>query len=476
MCIPIGVAVASAQANALTFPVTPIVTYTAVGGLALTQAYGAEVLNGDTQTATVSGETTFHTHDYPQGTVTFTASEGGTSITLCSASFPSDTTVGPGNSELTYTCNSTPSSTTALPSGTYTLTASFVPAGSGSPYNGDSYTSSTGNYATSLVIDQTTTALATNLAAGPYPAGSSVGDGATLTGGVGTNGEDVTFYYFYGNDTCAGGSIDSNGSTTAALSGDVANGSIPAPSTTGTLFSVLAEYGGDNNNPAANAACEGSVTTITTPATPTITTVASPDGNHTVPEGNAINDVATISGLSGTNATGLVTITAQYGGCGGPVAFSQSVSLNSHLISGTTARVTTTGFTPSETGTYYWSVVYAGDTNNSTDTEACGGTHESSKVVSELFIDTDSLPNGTAHVPYVAYVDTSGGTGAVHFRIVDGALPIGFHLNGTTGKISGTTAVAGYYSFEVEATDSGTPSPQHSYEDYSITIFGVPVI
>lgn len=57
-------------------------------------------------------------------------------------------------------------------------------------------------------------------------------------------------------------------------------------------------------------------------------------------------------------------------------------------------------------------------------------------------------------VAYSSSVVPSGGTPAYTFSIVDGALPTGLSINGSSGLISGTPTLVGTFTFSVLVNDS----------------------
>ena len=88
-----------------------------------------------------------------------------------------------------------------------------------------------------------------------------------------------------------------------------------------------------------------------------------------------------------------------------------------------------------------------------------------------LTIITTSLPNGTVGVPYSRPVQATGGSGALSWSIIAGALPAGLNLDGATGIIAGTPTAPGTSSFTVRAADA---AGQSATQSLSITITAVP--
>ncbi|MFO0726369.1 MAG: putative Ig domain-containing protein [Myxococcota bacterium] len=89
-----------------------------------------------------------------------------------------------------------------------------------------------------------------------------------------------------------------------------------------------------------------------------------------------------------------------------------------------------------------------------------------------LTITTAALPSGEVGQPYGAVVAISGGAGPFVFTVLQGSLPDGLSLDGSTGAVSGTPSTAGTSNFTVQVADSFTPqnTAQH---DYSISIAAI---
>jgi hypothetical protein len=136
---------------------------------------------------------------------------------------------------------------------------------------------------------------------------------------------------------------------------------------------------------------------------------------------------------------------------GGSGAFAWSVTSGS-LPAGLALDAATGAIagTPSVAGTYAFtvSVADAAESVNATSAEfsiAIGN--------APVAIVTASLPDGRQRVKYAATLQGAGGSGAVTWAIVAGALPSGLSLNASTGAISGTPSVAGTFPLLVSATD-----------------------
>lgn len=92
--------------------------------------------------------------------------------------------------------------------------------------------------------------------------------------------------------------------------------------------------------------------------------------------------------------------------------------------------------------------------------------------VSQLSMQTSSLPGGTAGKPYSAALAATGGVGPYSWQVSSGALPQGFALDRASGAISGTTSQPGNFTFTASVSD--TNSTKVSAE-FTVTIGDLPV-
>ena len=83
-----------------------------------------------------------------------------------------------------------------------------------------------------------------------------------------------------------------------------------------------------------------------------------------------------------------------------------------------------------------------------------------------------TLPNPTAESAYTATLTATGGTAPYNYSVASGTLPAGLSLNVATGVLSGTTNVAGSFTFSLRASDSstGTGAPFSATNSYTVTI------
>ena len=83
-------------------------------------------------------------------------------------------------------------------------------------------------------------------------------------------------------------------------------------------------------------------------------------------------------------------------------------------------------------------------------------------VLDVLTITTTTLPSTTVTLPYSQTVQAAGGTPPYSWSVVAGALPPGLGLNGVTGVVSGTSTMAGTFSFTLQVAD-GTQTDSQGF-------------
>ncbi|WP_168389207.1 IPTL-CTERM sorting domain-containing protein [Xylophilus sp. Leaf220] len=94
-----------------------------------------------------------------------------------------------------------------------------------------------------------------------------------------------------------------------------------------------------------------------------------------------------------------------------------------------------------------------------------------------ITIAPTSLPNAVAGQAYSTTVSASGGTAAYSYAITSGSLPNGISMT-PTGVISGTSTVAGNFTFTVTATDSssGAGAPFTGARTYTLGVAAPTVV
>ncbi|MGK5056656.1 IPT/TIG domain-containing protein [Janthinobacterium sp. LB2P49] len=108
------------------------------------------------------------------------------------------------------------------------------------------------------------------------------------------------------------------------------------------------------------------------------------------------------------------------------------------------------------------------------DAHAFTGTKSYTLVVSPatLTLNLATLPNPVAETAYSATLTASGGTAPYTYSVSSGSLPAGLSLNTATGVLSGTTNVAGSFTFSLRAADSstGVGAPFSVTSSYTVTV------
>jgi WD40 repeat protein len=89
-----------------------------------------------------------------------------------------------------------------------------------------------------------------------------------------------------------------------------------------------------------------------------------------------------------------------------------------------------------------------------------------------LKVTTVTLADGNVGQPYNATLQANGGTGALSWSVIAGALPAGLTMN-SAGMISGTPTNPGPNGFTAQVTDSGSP-PMTAMQPLSITVANSP--
>ena len=359
---------------------------------------------------------------------------------------PSDTTcAGPPVGTVTKTVNGDGDYTS--PTITPTTAGTFVWVAT---YSGDANNAKLSNgcaEASETVTVYPAPALTTTATPSTITVGQPVADVAHLSGGFNPTGT-ITFNLYGPSDTtCAGPPV---GSVTKTVSGD---GDYTSPTITPTgagTYVWVATYSGDaNNGKLSNGCAEASETVTVTPATPALTTTATPS---TITIGQPVADVAHLSG--GNNPTGTITFNL-YGpnpnGCTGtPVgSVTKTVSGDGDYTSPTV--------TPTGTGTYVWVASYGGDVNNAPLSNGCAEASETVTVnpppnspsftMRKLEADPSSPTFGAGPIDAnvgdtIRYeiIVTNTGNEPLDLALVD-TLCTG--VSGPTGNVTGNTLAVG---------------------------------
>jgi len=78
-----------------------------------------------------------------------------------------------------------------------------------------------------------------------------------------------------------------------------------------------------------------------------------------------------------------------------------------------------------------------------------------------LELGPSTLPLATTNTSYSTSLQITGGTAPIAVSLTGGSLPPGFSLS-SSGVLSGTTAIAGNFTFSAQAVDSGSPQQKAS--------------
>ncbi|WP_425253843.1 IPT/TIG domain-containing protein [Janthinobacterium sp. NFX145] len=173
---------------------------------------------------------------------------------------------------------------------------------------------------------------------------------------------------------------------------------------------------------------------------------------------------------------GAVTTTVAYGSSANPVTLNlgggaaSSVAVAAAPAHGTaTASGTSITYTP--TPGYSGSDSFSYTATNGSGTSA-PGTVTVAVGAPTVSLAPASLPNPTAEAAYSTTLAATGGTAPYTFSVTSGSLPAGLSLNTATGVLSGTTNVAGSFTFSIKVTDSstGTGAPFSTSKSYTVAV------
>jgi hypothetical protein len=273
--------------------------------------------------------------------------------------------------------------------GTHATNSSFTPSGAGTYWwyvsspldtNNSAAVSACGSTMTKTVVAAAFPTLGVT-APGTGTAGTAIAASnitATLASSSGTNDVNAITFTVFGPlttapTTCTTGGTAA-GTATPAGNGTHATNSSFTPSGAGTYWWYVSSPSDTNNN-AAVSACGSTMTkTVVAAASPTLAVAAPATGTA----GTAIaasNITATLASSSGTNDANVITFTVF-----GPLTTAPTTCTTGGTAAGTAtptgngAYATSSSFTPSVAGTYWWYVSSPSDTNNSAAVSTCGST------------------------------------------------------------------------------------------------------
>jgi hypothetical protein len=421
----LGSAISALQAADITVLALDLAALDATGqATAITNATGGQLFSG-INPSQVSATILAALHNLP---VTITHQLSGCDPNLTVGLTPASRTVTSGDDgTFTETVTVAPG---AVPGTTLACSVNFLLNGTLSP----GFTETITEHVPKVTPTITTTP------SGPVPAGGSISDSATLTGGFAPMTGTVTFLLFGPGDTTCATPIATRTGTVSG--GGASSGSVPSGGA-GT-YRWVATYSGDSHNNAATSPCGAELVTVTK-ATPAIATT--PSGS--VPAGGNVSDSATVSG--GFSPTG--TVTFQLFGPGDTTCATPIATRTGTLAGGSASS----GGVPSgAAGTYNWVATYNGDANNGTVVSPCGSEQV---VVTKAIPNIATVPSGS--VPAGGSVsdtaNVTGGfspTGTVTFLLfapgdTTCTTPIatrtGTLSGGTTGSGAVTIGAAGTY-------------------------------
>ncbi len=235
-----------------------------------------------------------------------------------------------------------------------------VPVPAGTPAPAQTYVvkvvTQQGNTFSTNFSPDVTSILTTLLPSSVVTVGSAVNDSAELVGVTSNAGGTVQYEYFT-SGTCSG--TPNNVGTAITVSAGVVHDSIAVEFTTAGSYSWEATYSGDASNAAATSPCEP----LIVQATPTVSTVLTPD---IVAVGSPTTDTATVSGLT-NGATGSVTY---YYSNSDSCPDTGAASAGTFGVSaGTAASSNPVSF--ASAGIVYWYAVYSGDTYDTGAVSPC---------------------------------------------------------------------------------------------------------
>jgi hypothetical protein len=342
--------------------------------------------------------------------------------------------------------------TTAV--GTYYWTAT---------YNGDTNnnTASSGPADEPVTVTKAMASVSTTQQPASAVIGSSIADKANVSGGYGPSGT-VTFR-LYDNSTASGSPLFTD---TKPLSAGSATSSGYTTNAIGTYYWV-ATYNGDTNNSTTSSGTADEPVAIK--ASPSLSTTQQP-ASATV--GSSIADQATVTGY---NPTGTVTFRL----------YNNATATGSPLFTDTktlsNASATSSGYTTTATGTYYWVATYNGDANNTT---ASSGTADEPVTVTAATasVSTTQQPATAGIGSSIADQATVTGyhpTGTVTFRLYNNATATGSPLFTDTKPLStgsgtssgyATTATGTYYWVATYNGDSNNTTASSSSAGEPVTV------
>jgi hypothetical protein len=112
--------------------------------------------------------------------------------------------------------------------------------------------------------------------------------------------------------------------------------------------------------------------------------------------------------------------------------------------------------TPTTVGTYPFTL-HVADSQTPPATASAPLSITVNATVTQLTVQTTSLPAGTQNLGYNVMLAATGGLTPYTWSVTAGSLPRGLSLNSGTGAITGTPSGGGISNFTVRVTDSNSP-------------------
>jgi Bacterial Ig-like domain (group 3) len=344
----------------------------------------------------------------PGGTVTGNVEflDGGTAISGCTSQALSS---GQATCQVTYTTVAT-----------HTITAGYL--------GSTAYATSTSSSLTETISKAAPTLAAAGPSTGtPGTTISASAITATLASSSGTNAVGTVTFTVFGPQTTAPTTCTTGGTSlgTASVSGNGSHNpsSSFTPSADGNYW-LYASYAGDTNNSAANSACPPTAEVVVSGKASDTLSLNPPD---TGVQGTAIaasSIIATLAGVSGSNASGTITYKVFGPQTTAPTTCTTGgTTVGTSTVSGAGNYTPSAGYTPTSTGTYWWYSSYAGDTNNAASNSGCGSSMQSTVV---------TLPQTTLAL-------TAPGSAMVNATIA--ASSVDATLSGATSTAGGTVTI-----------------------------------
>jgi hypothetical protein len=383
----------------------------AAPAIATSPSAGGTVGTAVTDTATLTGG------DNPSGSITFRLYGPSAAANCSGAAVDTETVTVNGNG--TYT---TPAGAKPADAGTYWWAAS---------YGGDSNNTTAASSCDkeSVTISQAAPAIATSPSAGGT-VGAAVTDTATLTGGDNPTGS-ITFK-LYGPSAAAACTGTAVFTDTEKVSGGAGTSAPYTPTQAGTYW-WTASYSGDSNNTSAASSCDKEPVTLS-PASPALGTSPNVNGDGTIGS-TTVTDTATLS--DAFNPTGTIMFTLY----GPSRAFNCSSTLqvvtDTEKVSGGAA--TSSPYTPTQAGTYWWAASYSGDPGNNPASSVCGAESVTINPASPALTTTPEPASATVGTVVKDTATLAGGynpTGFISFDFFGPFAP------GATPDCSGPQAAA----------------------------------